>query len=237
MDNRAFKPERIKRPFQLLAAWLIGLITIDASFLFSATQISQPTWAPAALIVAAIINVPIFLTSVFLLQTKFRAEMQDDIYYSKYLEYQRTPTVLRTVAQRPERQVQKLSKNIAKEIATGKSGKTNRVRQIIEDAQIESIEERVGGRRVISELFLHRDKWRDLVDNYKDLEVFRLGIEVVLNEGLIQMEDGDYLTCELTDLGRRVAELAQKRGHLWSQQQKRKLSRPEFALTKRLKRG
>ena len=38
-----------------------------------------------ALVGAAIVNVPIFLIAVFLLQTRFRPELQEDSYYSTYL--------------------------------------------------------------------------------------------------------------------------------------------------------
>lgn len=38
-----------------------------------------------ALVGAAILNVPIFLIAVFLLQTRFRPELQEDSYYSTYL--------------------------------------------------------------------------------------------------------------------------------------------------------
>ncbi len=39
-----------------------------------------------ALVIASIINVPLFLMAIFLLQTKFRPELQEDSYYSKYLD-------------------------------------------------------------------------------------------------------------------------------------------------------
>lgn len=39
-----------------------------------------------ALVIAAIANVPVFLIAVFLLQTKFRPELQEDAYYSSYLD-------------------------------------------------------------------------------------------------------------------------------------------------------
>lgn len=78
--------EKVTKPIQLLAAWLTGLILIDAAFLTAANNLSEPVWAKGLLITAAIINVPLFLASIFLLQTKFRPEMQEDLFYSKYLE-------------------------------------------------------------------------------------------------------------------------------------------------------
>jgi diguanylate cyclase (GGDEF)-like protein len=80
-------PHRITKPIQLLAAWLAGLSIIDASFLTGATTIHQPDWVPGLLAVAAVLNVPLFLFCLFLLQTKFRPEMQEDSYYSRYWEH------------------------------------------------------------------------------------------------------------------------------------------------------
>ncbi len=80
------QPHRITKPIQLLAAWLLGLILVNGAFLLAATQITIPDWVSGALVIASIINVPLFLVSIFLLQTKFRPEMQEDTFYSKYLE-------------------------------------------------------------------------------------------------------------------------------------------------------
>jgi hypothetical protein len=79
----------ITKPFQLLAAWLIGLILTDGALLTGARLISTPTWVPGLLSIAAVLCVPLFLVSIFLLQTKFRPEMQEDTFYSPYLQQQR----------------------------------------------------------------------------------------------------------------------------------------------------
>jgi len=70
MRENKIVPEKVTRPIQLLAAWLTGLVIIDGSFLTVATQIANPIWASGALVIAAIVNVPLFLISIFLLQTK-----------------------------------------------------------------------------------------------------------------------------------------------------------------------
>lgn len=85
-EQGKLEPHRITKPIQLLAAWLLGLIIVNDAFLIAAGQIEEPIWIPSALVVAAIVNVPIFLISIFLLQTKFRPEMQEDSFYSQYLE-------------------------------------------------------------------------------------------------------------------------------------------------------
>ena len=78
--------EKVTKPIQLLAAWLTGLVLVNGMFLTAAKSIVEPTWIAGTLIIASIINVPIFLAAIFLLQTKFRPEMQEDSFYSKYLE-------------------------------------------------------------------------------------------------------------------------------------------------------
>ena len=84
MDHN-IQPDRITKPIQLLAAWLAGLLAIDSCFLIAAARLPVDSWASQALTVAAIVNVPLFLLAVFLLQTKFRPELQEDLYYSSYI--------------------------------------------------------------------------------------------------------------------------------------------------------
>ena len=86
MPETEIVPHRITKPIQLLAAWLAGLSIVNGSFLAAAAAIHAPEWASGTLVVAAVVNVPVFLLSLFLLQTKFRPQMQEDSYYSKYLE-------------------------------------------------------------------------------------------------------------------------------------------------------
>lgn len=85
MEKHQITPEKITKPMQLLAAWLVGLLAIDASFLFAASSMGPVSWQSGALTIAAIINVPVFIGALFLLQTKFRPELQEDSYYSTYL--------------------------------------------------------------------------------------------------------------------------------------------------------
>jgi hypothetical protein len=95
MTEKNIVPERITKPIQLLAAWLAGLILVNGSFLTAASILADPSWLRTILVVASVINVPLFLACLFLLQTKFRPEMQEDSFYSKYLE-QHTGKVVTT---------------------------------------------------------------------------------------------------------------------------------------------
>ena len=88
-SEQQIRPERITRPIQLLAAWLTGLVLVDGIFLSTAVIISNPTWIPLVLVISAIINVPIFLAAIFILQTRFRPEIQEDAYYAEYLKDKR----------------------------------------------------------------------------------------------------------------------------------------------------
>jgi hypothetical protein len=80
MTEPTIKPERITKPIQLLAAWLAGLFGIDSIFLLAASRMESGSWLALALTIAAIFNVPLFLGAVFLLQTRFRLELQEDVY-------------------------------------------------------------------------------------------------------------------------------------------------------------
>lgn len=78
-------PNKVTKPIQLLAAWLVGLIAINAIALGAALKLPNGSWERGFLVVASVLNVPAFLGAMFRLQTKFRAELQDDTHYSQYL--------------------------------------------------------------------------------------------------------------------------------------------------------
>ncbi|MNZ60064.1 hypothetical protein D3C78_781240 [compost metagenome] len=84
-QQQDIEPHRITKPIQLLGAWLAGLIIVNGSFLGAAVAIDTPIWLRSMLVIAAVVNVPVFLICIFLLQTRFRPEMQEDSYYHEYL--------------------------------------------------------------------------------------------------------------------------------------------------------
>lgn len=94
MTEHRIEPHKVTKPIQLLAAWLVGLILTNGIFLSAALHLEPNTWERGALVVASIINVPIFLLALFILQTRFRAELQEDTYYSEYLS-KKTAAVVR----------------------------------------------------------------------------------------------------------------------------------------------
>jgi hypothetical protein len=85
VTEQRIEPQKVTKPIQLLAAWLVGLVLTNGIFLAAALQLADGTWERRALVISAIANVPIFLIALFVLQTRFRAELQEDSYYATYL--------------------------------------------------------------------------------------------------------------------------------------------------------
>jgi hypothetical protein len=65
MADQGIKPDRITKPIQLLAAWLTGLVLIDGAFLTAAASLTRPDWGSGVLVVAAVVNVPLFIAALF----------------------------------------------------------------------------------------------------------------------------------------------------------------------------
>jgi len=86
MQDQKINAEKITKPIQLLAAWLIGLIVLVSALITAAATVKTPTWLPVFYSISAVAIIPVFLGLIFLLQTKYRPEMQEDVFYAKYLE-------------------------------------------------------------------------------------------------------------------------------------------------------
>jgi hypothetical protein len=85
LTEQQIHPHKVTKPMQLLAAWLVGLVITNTIFLASAINFDKESWERGALVISAIVNVPLFLFALFILQTRFRAELQEDTFYSEYL--------------------------------------------------------------------------------------------------------------------------------------------------------
>jgi hypothetical protein len=85
MNNPNIQPEKISTPFQLLAVWFTALIFLVGVLLESALRIDRE-WLKAVLVIAAIGFVLVFVVLIFLMQTKFRPQMQSDEHFSKYIK-------------------------------------------------------------------------------------------------------------------------------------------------------
>ncbi|MCR9953018.1 hypothetical protein NB564_19285 [Vibrio parahaemolyticus] len=71
MKGTEIQAQNVTKPIQLLAAWLVGLIAINGSFLGAANVISTPTWAAGLLVIASVFNVPLFLGLIFSYKLSF----------------------------------------------------------------------------------------------------------------------------------------------------------------------
>ncbi len=89
MAEPQIQPHRITKPIQLLAVWMSGLVILVGSFLTGARLLTSPNWISPFLAISAVAIVPLFLALLFLLQTRFRPQLQEDAYYAVYLESQR----------------------------------------------------------------------------------------------------------------------------------------------------
>ncbi len=78
MERHKIEAHKITKPIQLMAVWFIALLLVDSIFLAAAAKINEPAWISLALVVSAIMFVPLFLAGVFLMQTVFRKELQED---------------------------------------------------------------------------------------------------------------------------------------------------------------
>ncbi len=96
MENPKIQPDKITKPIQLLAVWFAGLVLLVSLLLAGAKTITSPIWLTPVLAISAILIIPLFLYFVFLLQTKYRPQMQEDTFYSKYLDTSTNKTIIVT---------------------------------------------------------------------------------------------------------------------------------------------
>jgi hypothetical protein len=221
MSEHHIAPEKVTKPIQLLAAWLVGLIAVNGSFLLGANHIATPPWAGAVLVIAAVANVPIFILALFLLQTKFRPQMQEDSYYAQYLRSEKEYGQRRSEGFQTQEVIDQIitqtAERITKSLGAAGKGQEKPIENILRESQIDSLVTKFSGSRVLSELYLASATWPDLVKEFGHSEPFIQDIEPLLAEGLVVRRYKGYLNCTLTDLGRQVAAIAEKNGVLWHQ--------------------
>ncbi len=88
MESHQIEPHKITKPIQLMAVWFVALVLLVGGFLTAAARIQEPQWLCPVLVVSALCLVPLFLLGVFLMQTVFRKELQEDQYYFEWLQKQ-----------------------------------------------------------------------------------------------------------------------------------------------------
>lgn len=89
MARSSINPEKITRPFQLMAAWFTMLVLIVSAFLAAALKIQKPEWAAGFLVIASFVIVVMVLAVVFVMLTKYRPHLQDGREYSEWLKDER----------------------------------------------------------------------------------------------------------------------------------------------------
>jgi hypothetical protein len=220
MSEQNINPERITKPIQLLAAWLIGLIAVNGSFLAAATQILIPTWAPIILVIASIINVPLFLISIFLLQTRFRPEMQADEFYSKYLENKYSGEQAE-IKNKSKESLDEWSSEIAQKIIDSLGPELNskkiELEKVIKNEGYLKIKEMVKNSRCLSELYTRPNNFSNIVDQFIKHNSFIRDIEMLEIEGLVTIYNSDFKSAELTALGNQIAKELKSEQKLWNQ--------------------
>jgi hypothetical protein len=221
MSSDNLKPEKITKPIQLLAAWLLGLIIINASFLTAASQIVNPEWASGTLVIATISNVPIFLISLFLLQTKFRPEMQEDTFYSKYLERKyndsQTGKEVKKLREEDEIETKEVVDLISKEITSDNTNKKEKIESIIRNRDKQRIEKRINESRALSQLYLHKDSWNNFIDRWGNDSNFKKDLEELFFYKAIDGDISNPSKIKLTKLGEEIATKLSENRTLWNQ--------------------
>lgn len=222
MTEQKIVPERVTKPIQLLAAWLVGLILVNGSFLIAAQQISHPDWASGLLVIASVLNVPAFLLALFILQTKFRPQLQEDVYYSQYLQRERefTTTEGPNTAEVVEQGVAHATEKIVQSLGPVAKGKEEPIAQILRQTQRELLIAKHGRTRTLSELYLAPETWPQVVTKFGKDEGFIRDIEGLLEDGLVEKKYRGYSRAKLTKLGFEIAAEAEAVGGLFSQKSK-----------------
>ncbi|TCD47510.1 hypothetical protein [Chlorobium sp. N1] len=85
-----FDPERIGKPTQLTAAQITGIVLINIVLLSVAVSIGDAPMVRMLVILGDLLITIIGLVGLFILQSRYRPEMQDDEHYSRYLERKMT---------------------------------------------------------------------------------------------------------------------------------------------------
>ncbi|MCP3721771.1 hypothetical protein M3I53_01290 [Paraburkholderia sp. CNPSo 3272] len=219
MDNQRINPEKVTKPIQLLAAWLVGLIVVNASFLLAAQQISHPTWAASLLVISSVVNVPIFIGALFLLQTKFRPQMQEDSYYSQYLKesFGFKSVSPASSAKAVEKEISEAADKIVKKLGVSGENQKQPIAEILRESQVELLVAKFGGSRSLSELYKSPKTWGQLISNWGRSDQFRMDVDLLISEGLVENKYSGYRRCKLTAQGHSVAKKAEEEGIMWYQ--------------------
>lgn len=219
MNEHRIDPQKVTKPIQLLAAWLVGLILVNASFLIGAQSITRPDWGSSILVIAAVVNVPVFILALFLLQTKFRPQMQEDSYYSQYLQREKKFTLESqpSAAEAVEKEVLNASALIVQSLGPAAKGQEKPIEQILRKSQNDLIAAKHSGSRTLSEIYCSPQTWLSVVREFRKFPDFIRDVEGLLEDGLVEKKYRGYRNVRLTALGQQIAQKAESDGQLFKQ--------------------
>ncbi|WP_429156717.1 hypothetical protein [Aeromonas veronii] len=220
MNKDTINPERVTKPIQLLAAWFVALIVVNGSYLAAAQVIVHPTWAAGLLVIAAVLNVPIFIGSLFILQTKFRPQLQEDSYYSEYLnKYSQSPLVKPEFISHKDldQERRKTAAAIIEAINKSNGSKEEKVIEVLQSSYVDELVARFGGSRSLSEMFKSPNTWVALLHKWGNDSSFSADINELIVANLVECNDKNFFTAKLTELGKMVAINAEKKNMLFCQ--------------------
>jgi len=209
MSSEEIVPAKITKPIQLLASLLVGLLSVNGSFLTAAGLLKSPDWIPPTLVVASLVNVPLFLGALFLLLTAYRPQMQDDQYYSRYL--MGTPKEVIVGKETTQESIE----SVIRKVIPDMKPQQEEILRLLSDVEIDRLTEQYGGNRTISELFRNKENWNNLVDRFEQDVSFRFDLQRLIQAGLINLKKNNARTAELTELGLKIAEKASTKGMLF----------------------
>lgn len=167
--------------------------------------------------------------------TKFRPELQEDAYYSKYLERQTRTLTLGLQRPADARDVERRAAQLAEIIVglprsqaplagaggpkllsgpTGASpsGPTGPITRLIVDSEVEELAKRHSTNRTLAELHLRRNTWPALVDRFGWDPGLRDDLRRLGDDSLAVSPDGTPKHLTLTELGAKVAAKQQELG-------------------------
>ncbi|EMK3325803.1 hypothetical protein [Vibrio vulnificus] len=220
MNKNTITPEKVTKPIQLLAAWFVALVVVNGSYLTAAQMITHPDWAAGLLVIAAVLNVPIFIGSLFVLQTKFRPQLQEDSYYSEYLNKYSQNLTNKNDSQNSkilEQERRKTASAILDAIKESNGSKEEKVIEVLQSSYVDELVLKYGGYRSLSELYKSPNTWRALLNKWDNNKDFFDDINELISANIVSCTNSNLETAKLTELGKAVAIAAEERSKLWYQ--------------------
>lgn len=149
--------------------------------------------------------------------------MQEDTYYSKWLERKYSSSSIPLKAVDTEEQFLRLANEIVTRVTASIPNKQEQVVRLLKDSEIAQMTERFKSSRSLSELHLYHDEWPLIHEVWRGSAELEKDIAALSAAGLILVPDNVVCNAQLTSLGRAVAEELESQGRLWNQQENNKI--------------